>query len=194
MSERPITEADPDAVAAIVVADSEALTSRPSRLGPNDVRDWWSRADLTRDSWLFLEDGDPIAAGWLHPFGDKAAFAGIVAQGAKGRGLAGAIADRAETAAQARGLVRMHTWALAAAIRNDAERNDGGYVGIIGVRRAWRGRGLAKALLLRTFGEFWRRGTKRVSLDVDADSPTGATRLYESVGMYVEGAMAVYER
>ena len=83
---------------------------------------------------------------------------------------------------------------IAAAVRNDAERRGGGYVGIIGVRRDWRGRGLAKALLLRTFGEFWQRGVTRVSLDVDADSPTGATRLYESVGMRVEGAMAVYER
>ena len=79
-------------------------------------------------------------------------------------------------------------------LSHDAERNGGGYVGIIGVRRGRRGRGLAKALLLRTFGEFWRRGVTRVSLDVDADSPTGATRLYESVGMHVEGAMAVYER
>ena len=291
MNVRPIVESDADAVASIVVQDSEALTGRPSRLGPNDVRDWWSRADLARDSWLFLDDGEPVAAGWLHPYGDKAAFAGVVAQRAKGRGYGSAIVERAETAAAGRGLARMHTWVppedaaaislfrergydevrrfyemaielaaappepvvpegfvldvfreedarafhdtledafrdhwewhgtpfdewwelrrdndqslwfviragseIAAAVRNDAERNGGGYVGIIGVRRDWRGRGLAKALLLRTFGEFWRRGVTRVSLDVDADSPTGATRLYETVGMHVEGAMAVYER
>src|SRR5207245_3883261 len=83
---------------------------------------------------------------------------------------------------------------IAAAVRNDANRNGGGYVGIIGVRRAWRGRGLAKALLRRPFGEFCRRGVTRVSLDVDADSPTGATKLYESVGMHVESAMVVYDR
>ena len=291
MKVRPIVESDADAVASIVVQDSEALTGRPSRLGPNDVRDWWSRADLARDSWLFLDDGEPVAVGWLHPYGDKAAFAGVVAQRAKGRGYGSAIVERAETAAAGRGLARMHTWVppedvaaislfrqrgydevrrfyemaielaaappepvvpegfvldlfreedarafhdtledafrdhwewhgtpfdewwelrrendrslwfviragteIAAAVRNDAERNGGGYVGIIGVRRGRRGRGLAKALLLRTFGEFWRRGITRVSLDVDADSPTGATRLYETVGMHVEGAMAVYER
>ena len=291
MNVRPIVASDADAVASIVVEDSEALTGRPSRLGPNDVRDWWSRADLARDSWLFLDDGEPVAAGWLHPYGDKAAFAGVVAQRAKGRGYGSAIVERAEDTARARGLARMHTWVppedaaaislfrergydevrrfyemaielaatppepvvpegfaldafheedarafhdtledafrdhwewhgtpfdewwelrrgndqslwfvirvgteIAAAVRNDAERNGGGYVGIIGVRRDWRGRGLAKALLLRTFGEFWQRGVTRVSLDVDADSPTGATRLYESVGMHVDGAMAVYER
>jgi hypothetical protein len=37
------------------------VSVRPSRLGPNDVRDWWSRVDLTRDSWLFLDDGEPGA-------------------------------------------------------------------------------------------------------------------------------------
>jgi len=83
---------------------------------------------------------------------------------------------------------------MAACIRNEANRNGGGFVGLIGVRRPWRGRGLAKALLHRTFAEFWRRGTPRVSLGVDAESPTGATKLYESVGMTVESAMAVFEK
>ena len=31
-------------------------------------------------------------------------------------------------------------------------------------------------------------------VDLDADSPTGATRLYESVGMVPESVTAVYER
>jgi mycothiol synthase len=162
VNQRPITEADADAVAAIVVADSEALTSRPSRLGPNDVRA--AIEEAFRDHWEW--HGTPFEKWWeLRRDNDQSLWF--------------VIRDGTE---------------IAAAIRNDAERNGGGYVGIIGVRRAWRGRGLAKALLLRTFGEFRRRGTKRVSLDVDADSPTGATRLYESVGMHVEGAMAVYER
>ena len=39
---------------------------------------------------------------------------------------------------------------------------------------AWRGKGLAKALLQRTFAEFWRRGTTRVTLDVDSQNATGA--------------------
>jgi mycothiol synthase len=72
-------------------------------------------------------------------------------------------------------------------------RENGGYVGIVGVRRGWRGRGIAKALLYRAFAELWRRGARRVSLGVDAESPTGATKLYESVGMSVENAVAVYE-
>jgi mycothiol synthase len=83
---------------------------------------------------------------------------------------------------------------LAAVIRNDANRNGGGYVGAIGVRRAWRGKGYAKALLLHTFREFYERGSPRVTLGVDATSPTGATHLYERVGMHVEQENVVWEK
>jgi mycothiol synthase len=83
---------------------------------------------------------------------------------------------------------------IAGVIRNDPERNGGGYVAAVGVQRAWRGKGVGRALLLRTFGEFYSRGVPRVTLGVDAQSPTGATKLYESVGMTVENAAVVYEK
>ncbi len=83
---------------------------------------------------------------------------------------------------------------IAAVARNEANRNGGGYVGALGVRREFRGRGYAKALLYRTFAEFWDRGLPRVTLGVDATNPTGATHLYESVGMHVEAENIVYEK
>jgi ribosomal protein S18 acetylase RimI-like enzyme len=83
---------------------------------------------------------------------------------------------------------------VAAVIRNDPERNGGGYVAAIGVQRAWRGKGLGRALLLRTFAEFYARGVPRVTLGVDAQSPTGATKLYEDVGMATETEWVVYEK
>jgi mycothiol synthase len=83
---------------------------------------------------------------------------------------------------------------IAAVCRNEANRNGGGYVGAIGVRRPWRGKGYAKALLLYTFREFYGRGMPRVSLGVDAQSPTGATHLYERVGMVVEAENVVFEK
>jgi mycothiol synthase len=82
---------------------------------------------------------------------------------------------------------------LAAVTRNDAKAN-GGYVGAIGVRPAWRGKGLAKVLLYRTFLEFWRRGTPRVTLDVDTQNETGATHVYERVGMHVEMCGVAFEK
>ena len=83
---------------------------------------------------------------------------------------------------------------MAAVVRNEANRNGGGYVAAIGVRRPWRGKGYAKGLLLHTFREFYARGMKRVTLGVDAESPTGATHLYERVGMHVEQENVVFER
>jgi mycothiol synthase len=58
-----------------------------------------------------------------------------------------------------------------------------GWVASLGVRRPWRRRGLAKALLHHSFAELRRRGQARVGLDVDASSLTGATQLYEGAGM-----------
>jgi mycothiol synthase len=83
---------------------------------------------------------------------------------------------------------------IAAVTRNEANRNGGGYIGAIGVRRPWRGKGYAKALLLHSFREFFERGMPRVTLGVDAQNPTGATHLYERVGMHVEMENVVFEK
>ncbi len=90
-------------------------------------------------------------------------------------------------------LVR-HEETVVAATRNDPERSGGGWIGALGVRRAWRGQGLAKALLLHSFREFHRRGKRRVGLGVDSENPTGATKLYESVGMVVDTEQVVWEK
>lgn len=83
---------------------------------------------------------------------------------------------------------------MVAAIRNVPARNGGVYIGTLGVRRAWRGRGLAKALLLHTFARSFDAGFPRITLGVDATSPTGATALYRSVGMTSELESAFWER
>jgi GNAT superfamily N-acetyltransferase len=82
---------------------------------------------------------------------------------------------------------------VAAICRNEA-RADGGYIGALGVRRPWRGKGYGKALLLQSFREFHRRGHRRVTLGVDAANPTGATQLYRGVGMHAEQEFVVYEK
>jgi ribosomal protein S18 acetylase RimI-like enzyme len=69
-----------------------------------------------------------------------------------------------------------------------------GWVGTLGVRRAWRKRGLGEALLLHSFGEFYKRGMKTIGLGVDAENPTGATRLYKKAGMSVAAEYVIYEK
>ena len=110
MNARPLTRDDADAVAALVATDNEALRGRPSQLQSRDVLDWWSLVDLPHDSWLFHEEGEPVAAGWFHVYGDKGEFGGIVGVGSKGRGLGTAIAERSEACARTRGLERMRTF------------------------------------------------------------------------------------
>ena len=81
-----------------------------------------------------------------------------------------------------------------AACERCEEGYGGGFVGMVGVRKPWRRRGFGKALLLHAFGEFRQRGFERVSLGVDSANPTGATRLYESVGMHVESDHVTFEK
>ena len=82
---------------------------------------------------------------------------------------------------------------IAAVARCEAGRG-GGYVGMLGVRSPWRRRGLGRALLMHAFREFRRSGFDRASLGVDSENPTGATRLYESVGMHVESEYVTFEK
>lgn len=69
-----------------------------------------------------------------------------------------------------------------------------GWVNTLGVRRPWRRRGLALALLQHSIREFHQRGQERVGLGVDASSLTGATRLYEKAGMRVQWQFVRYEK
>jgi len=68
-----------------------------------------------------------------------------------------------------------------------------GFVGMLGVIKPWRGRGIATALLHRAFAEISTRDRTEVKLGVDALNPHGAVALYESVGMTVERRLDIFE-
>jgi mycothiol synthase len=69
-----------------------------------------------------------------------------------------------------------------------------GYVAALGTRRAYRGRGIAEALLRHVFRTLLDRGKRGCDLHVDSDSLTGATRLYERVGMTAHPRFATWEK
>ncbi|MCB9454481.1 MAG: GNAT family N-acetyltransferase [Anaerolineaceae bacterium] len=69
-----------------------------------------------------------------------------------------------------------------------------GWVGTLGVRRPWRRKGVALALLHHSFAAFQGIGKQRAGLGVDASSLTGATRLYEKAGMHVARQFDRYEK
>ncbi len=68
-----------------------------------------------------------------------------------------------------------------------------GWVNELGVRRPWRRKGLGLAFLHHAFGEFYRRGERKVLLNVDSQNLTGATRLYTRAGMRVALQADTYE-
>lgn len=57
-----------------------------------------------------------------------------------------------------------------------------GWLQRVSVRRPWRQRGLARALIAESFRVLRERGVDDACLGVDADNPSGALRLYESMG------------
>jgi mycothiol synthase len=75
-----------------------------------------------------------------------------------------------------------------------SERHGVAWVSRLFTVRGWRRRGLGEALLHDAFGKFWRLGRNVVGLAVDAQSETGANRLYERVGLHVHWGAVVFEK
>jgi ribosomal protein S18 acetylase RimI-like enzyme len=64
----------------------------------------------------------------------------------------------------------------------------------IGVRPAWRRRGLARALLARSMRMFHNMGFSQTSLGVDLNNPHGARQLYESMGYRLISVLIMYRK
>ncbi len=69
-----------------------------------------------------------------------------------------------------------------------------GWIDSVSVRRPWRRRGVARALLVRGLAALRERGLDEAVLGVDADNPQGALGLYESVGFRLHRRSAVYRK
>jgi mycothiol synthase len=123
------------------------------RLAHNDAfADHWGSEPLTAEIWNREFVGDPYFRGDL----SFVAF------------------DGDQIAGYAVNYVAEADWA-ATGIRE-------GWVGQLGVRRPWRQRGLATALLVRSMRAFRDTGLDAAILGVDAENPTGALGVYERVG------------
>lgn len=66
--------------------------------------------------------------------------------------------------------------------QNDLKKRARATIGDVSVRRPWRGKGLAKALLSRTLEALKLLNIKEVELVVDSENPSGAYKLYETLG------------
>ncbi len=73
-------------------------------------------------------------------------------------------------------------------------RGANGWIGPVAVTRAYRGRGLALALVQRLFTAFSDEGITHVGLSVDAANRTGANRVYARAGMQPTQTYATYTK
>jgi mycothiol synthase len=69
-----------------------------------------------------------------------------------------------------------------------------GWTDPIGVRRPWRKQGLASALIARSLRLLHAQGMTEARLGVDAQSPNGALRLYESLGFCADKQFTTFEK
>ena len=81
----------------------------------------------------------------------------------------------------------------------DAEDNEKyhrkrGHPEMISVRRSYRRRGIARALLARSLRVLKERGMTEAALGVDAENPSGARHLYESMGFRVVRRAVFYRK
>lgn len=69
-----------------------------------------------------------------------------------------------------------------------------GWTDPICVRRAWRRRGLARALILESLKELKAKGFNHAALGVDTENPLGALKLYEDSGFVIEERWTDYRK
>jgi len=81
-----------------------------------------------------------------------------------------------------------------ATINDDPAGGRLGWLGTVGVRRGWRQRGVASALLSKSLESLARAGAEKAGLDVDAENPTGAVRVYTGLGFHPAETSIIYSR
>lgn len=77
---------------------------------------------------------------------------------------------------------------------NEKYKRKRGFTEEISVRRPWRRRGLARALIARSLLVQKAHGMSESTLSVDSENLSGATRLYEECGFQVVKQNAIYRK
>ncbi|MGO2140860.1 MAG: GNAT family N-acetyltransferase [Leucobacter sp.] len=169
--ERLLDELGPEAPlqAGLRVEPYTARWSEQARLVINDAfRDHWGSQPTSRGDWEDAQQSEDFRAKW-----SAVAFATLESGEDE---LVGAITVEGD----------------------DDEWEACGYrfgnVDEVGVRRDWRGRGVASALLGHSMRAMRDAGMERATLDVDSDSPTGAHALYARLGFAETGRSVTYAK
>jgi mycothiol synthase len=134
---------------------------------------WKADTEAFRDHWGGFDDSDERFESWKgDPYFDPSLF--VIAW--DGDEIAGGVVNQIN------------------ATENAAFNRRRGWLSSVFVRRAWRRRGLASALVARSLLVFRERGMTSAGLGVDADNPTGALGLYQHAGFEVEFRSTAYRK
>lgn len=79
-------------------------------------------------------------------------------------------------------------------IVSEADGTRHGFLGPIGTKNEFRGRGIARVLLRHSVAELAKRGTTSVTLWVDSENPFQATKLYRDNGFELHSEWRVFRR
>ena len=77
---------------------------------------------------------------------------------------------------------------------NEKFKRKRGYTEFISVRRSWRKRGLARALIARSLQVQKEQGMIESALGVDSENLSGATRIYEDCGFVLDKRNTIYRK
>lgn len=149
------------------------LEVRPVR--PEDLpRIWEAETEAFRDAWGFTEP-------------TEADFERFATDPVEGDTSLWVVAwDGDEVAGMVRNYIN--------ADENEESARRRGWVEHISVGRRWRRRGLARAMIDRSFAVLRERGMSEAALGVDTENESGALRLYESCGFRPVARLSVFER
>ncbi len=182
LDEQPLPE--PALSGSLRLAPWSDELDEPARLAHNDAfRDHWGSQPMTAQMWA---ETSGFAPEWSYVVVDDEPDIDF---------LLGSPDTDAETAAALRAGQPLVVGYQAAEHYEDSFAARGytfGYTGILGVRRAYRGRGIAVAALAAGMRAFADAGLQYALLDVDTENPTGAYGLYSSLGYTKVGGHRAY--
>jgi mycothiol synthase len=92
------------------------------------------------------------------------------------------------------GSLAAFAWCGIRSHENERSGRKDGWIGLLGTRRGHRRIGLGRAMLLAGMERLRAAGMESARLAVDGASPTGATRLYESLGFRTQHSRTLYNR
>ncbi len=137
---------------------------------------WDTDEEAFRDHWGFSKPTEEDYQAWLS---DKAIFQPELWQ------IAWDV-NTNEIAGQVRTFIRT--------AENEKYNRQRGYTEFISVRRPWRKRGLARALIVQSLRLQKEQGMTESALGADSENISGATRVYEDCGFQVIKCNTIYRK